>query len=181
MRNPDYFRALGISLVAGRPLSETDSVDAPEVLVINDVMARRYWPNASPLGKRISFDQSRDGVPIWREIVGVVKGVRHSSLESEPEPQMYAPFSQFSMPFATLVVRTYGEPLALSKTLQRAAASVDPNEPVSAIKSMGQVLEQSVASRKLSVLMLGFFAAIAMLVASICIRGSVVYHGAATG
>jgi putative ABC transport system permease protein len=172
---PDYFRALGISLLAGRALSATDSADAPNVIVINDVMAQRYWPNESALGKRISFDQTGGGTPVWREIVGVVQGVRHSGLESEPEPQMYAPFSQFSMPFATLVVRTYGEPLAFSKALRRAVASVDPAEPVSGIKSMEQVLEQSIASRKFNALMLGFFAAIAMLTASIGVYGVLSY------
>jgi ABC-type antimicrobial peptide transport system permease subunit len=80
---------------------------------------------------------------------------------------MYAPFSQFSMPFATLVVHTRGEPLAFSKTLRRAVAAVDANEPVSAIRSMEQVLEQSFASRRFSLLLLGFFAALALLVASI--------------
>jgi len=172
---PDYFRALGISLLAGRALRAIDSADAPNVIVINDVMAQRYWPNESPLGKRISFDQTLGGTPVWREIVGVVQGVRHSGLESEPEPQMYAPFSQFSMPFATLVVRTYGEPLAFSKALRRAVASVDPTEPVSGIKSMEQVLEQSIASRKFNALMLGFFAAIAMLAASIGVYGVLSY------
>jgi putative ABC transport system permease protein len=164
---PDYFRALGIALLGGRAIAEDDSAAAPNVIVINDVMAARYWPNESPIGKRISFDQTRDGVPIWREIVGIVEGVRHSGLENEPEPQMYAPFSQFSMPFATLVVHTRGEPLAFSKTLRRAVAAVDANEPVSAIRSMEQVLEQSFASRRFSLLLLGFFAALALLVASI--------------
>lgn len=168
---PDYFRALGIPLLAGRALSATDSAGAPDVIVVNDVMAQRYWPHQSPLGKRISFDQTGGGTPVWREIVGVVQGVRHSGLESEPEPQMYAPFSQFSMPFATLVVRTYGEPLAFSRTLRRAVASVDPTEPVSGIKSMEQVLEQSIASRKFNALMLSFFAAIAMLAAGIGVYG----------
>jgi putative ABC transport system permease protein len=164
---PDYFRALGIALLGGRAIAEDDSAAAPNVIVINDVMAARYWPNESPIGKRISFDQTRGGMPIWREIVGMVEGVRHSGLENEPEPQMYAPFSQFSMPFATLVVHTRGEPLAFSKTLRRAVAAVDANEPVSAIRSMEQVLEQSIASRRFSVLMLGFFAALALLVASV--------------
>ena len=172
---PDYFRALGISLMTGRALSAIDSADAPDVIVINDVMAQRYWPNESPLGKRISFDQTLGGVPVWREIVGVVRGVHHSGLESEPEPQMYAPFSQFSMPFATLVVRTYGEPLAFSKALRHAVASVDPTEPVSGIRSMEQVLEQSIASRKFNALMVSFFAAIAMLAALIGVYGVLSY------
>jgi putative ABC transport system permease protein len=172
---PDYFRALGVAVLAGRPLTAADSADTANVIVIDDAMARRYWPNESPLGKRISFDQTESGAPAWREIVGIVQGVRHSKLESEPEPQMYAPFSQFSMPFATLVVHTSGEPLAFSKALWRAVAAVDPNEPVSSIQSMEQVLEQSIASRKFNVLMLGFFAALAVLVASIGIYGVLSY------
>jgi hypothetical protein len=172
---PDYFRALSISLLAGRAITESDSAAAANVIVINDVMAGRYWPDESPIGKRISFDETHDDMPIWREIVGVVQGVRHSGLEYEPEPQMYAPFSQFSMPFATLVVHTRGEPLSFSKTLRRAVEAADANEPVSAIRSMEQVLEQSIASRRFSVLMLGFFAALALLVASIGVYGVLSY------
>jgi putative ABC transport system permease protein len=132
-------------------------------------------PNESPLGKRISFDQTNDGKPVWRAIVGVVQGVRHVGLEFEPEPQMYAPFSQFSMPFATLIVRTSGDPLAFSNTQRSAVASADPAEPVSGIKSMEQVLKQSIASRKFNALMLGFFAAIALLAASIGVYGVLSY------
>ena len=145
------------------------------MIVINDVMAGRYWPNESPIGKQISFDETRDGEPVWREIVGVVQGVRHSGLEYDPEPQMYAPFSQFSMPFATLVVHTRGNPLSFSKALRRAVAAADANEPVSGIRSMEQVLEQSIASRRFSALMLGFFSALALLVASIGVYGVLSY------
>jgi putative ABC transport system permease protein len=172
---PDYFRALGIPLLGGRAITERDSAGAPNVIVINDVMAGRYWPNESPIGKQISFDETRDEEPVWREIVGVVQGVRHSGLEYEPEPQMYAPFSQFSMPFATLVVHTRGNPLSFSKVLRRAVTAADASEPVSGIRSMEQVLEQSIASRRFSALMLGFFSALALLVASIGVYGVLSY------
>src|SRR5205807_1075514 len=99
----------------------------------------------------------------------------HSSLESEPEPQMYTPFSQFSMPFATLVVRTSKDPLELAATVRAAVASVEPNESVFAIRSMARVLDQSIASRRFNALMLGFFAAIAVLVASIGVYGVLSY------
>ena len=172
---PDYFRALGIVLLSGRSFTVDDAGDAVNVVVINDAMARRYWPGQSPLGQKISFDQTPDGAPVWREIVGMVRGVRHSSLESEPEPQMYTPFSQFSMPFAAIAVRTSGDPLALSRTLRSAVASVNPREPVSSIQTMRQVVEQSIASRRFNVLMIAFFAAVAVLVAAIGVYGILSY------
>jgi putative ABC transport system permease protein len=172
---PDYFRTLGIPLLAGRPIESRDSADAPGVLVVNDVMAQRYWPGQSPLGQRITFDKNRDGTPVWREIVGVVQGVRHGSLESEPEPQMYTPFAQFSMPFVTVVVRTSAEPLGFSQSLRSAVTSVDSTQAVSKIRSMEQVVEQSVASRRFNLLLLGFFALIALLMASIGIYGVLTY------
>lgn len=121
--SPEYFRAPGIPLVEGREFTERDAAGTPEVVVVNDVLARRYWPDESPLGKRISFDKGDDGGPVWRRVVGVVGGVRHAGLDSEPEPQMYAPYKQFSMPYVALVVRAGSEPLSLSADLRRAVAS----------------------------------------------------------
>jgi len=110
--SPDYFKALKIQLLKGRVFTESDGAEAPPVLVINEAMARQYWPDEDAIGRRISFN-SRDNQPIWREIVGMVKDVRHTALDTESRPQMYFPFTQFPSSFMTLVARTDGDPLKL--------------------------------------------------------------------
>lgn len=172
---PDYFRALGIPLVEGRPFSSEDGGESPNVVVINDVMARRYWPDESPLGKQISLDKDAEGKPVWRRIVGVVQGVRHDGLEFEPEPQMYAPFAQFSMPTVTIVLHTKGQPLSLVEDLRREVLAVDRDQPVYDARTMGQVVSEAVAPRQFNMLLLGLFAGVALLLASVSIYGVISY------
>src|SRR5262249_52339177 len=106
--SPDYFRVLGIRLLKGRVFAESDGSDAPRVIVINQVFVRRYFPLEEPIGKRLALNRGPDGTPVWREIVGVMQDVKHTSLDSDPTPEMYIPFSHFPIPFMTLVVRTAG-------------------------------------------------------------------------
>ena len=173
--SPDYFRAMGIPILGGRQFTLQDSASAPNVMIVNDAMAQRYWPDESPVGKQISFDKDDNGQPVWRQIVGVVQGVRHSGLESEPEPQMYAPYYQFSMGFMTIVVRTIGDPLALAPDLRHQVMTVDKDLPVSRIRTMDQILSESVAPKKFNMLLLTLFAAVALLLASIGIYGVISY------
>ncbi len=116
--SPDYFKALRIQLLKGRVFNEGDGGDTPPVLVINEAMARQYWPNEDPIGRRVSFN-SRDNQPIWREIVGVVKDVRHTALDTEPRPQMYFPFTQFPSALMTLVAAGVAIGLAAAFALTR--------------------------------------------------------------
>jgi putative ABC transport system permease protein len=171
----NYFRALGIPVLAGRQFSAQDSSSAPNVVIINDVMAQRYWPNESPLEKQISLDKDDNGNPIWRRIVGVVRGVRHTSLEFEPEPQMYTPYSQFSMPFIIIVLHTNTAPLNLAADLRRIVTAVDKDQPIAKIRTMEQVVSESTAPRRFNMLLLSLFAGVALLLASIGIYGVISY------
>ena len=173
--SPDYFRALGIPLLAGRQFGAQDSSNAPNVVVINEMMAQRYWPNESPLEKQISLDKDDNGNPIWRRIVGVVRGVRHTSLEFEPEPQVYTPYSQFSMPFITIVLHTNTAPLSLAAELRRTVTAVDKDQPIAQIRTMEQVVSESTAPRRFNMLLLSLFAGAALLLASIGIYGVISY------
>jgi putative ABC transport system permease protein len=172
--SPDYFHAMGIPILEGRQFTIQDTSNSPNVVVINDVMARRYWPNESALDKQINI-QDDSGSPVWRRIVGVVSGVRHTSLEFQPEPQLYTPYSQFSMPFITVVLRTKTDPLNLTADLRRAVSAVDRDQPISKIKTMDQVLSESTAPRRFNMLLLSLFAATALFLAATGIYGVISY------
>ncbi|HZS46905.1 MAG TPA: ABC transporter permease, partial [Blastocatellia bacterium] len=172
--SPDYFKAMGIQIVSGRQFTSADSAGASNVVIVNDVMAQKYWKDSSPLGQQISFKDD-GGEPVWRQIVGIVRGVRHTGLESEPEPQMYAPYYQFSMGFMTIVVRTSGDPLNLVADLRHKVFAVDKDLPVSKIRTMSQIVSESVAPRRFNMLLLSLFAGIALVLASVGIYGVISY------
>jgi putative ABC transport system permease protein len=173
--SPDYFRAIGIPLLEGRQLTVQDSSSSPNVVIINDVMAQRYWPNESALDKEISIDKDDKGSPIWRRIIGVVRGVRHTSLELQPEAQMYTPYTQFSMPYITLVLHTKTAALDLTADVRHAVSAVDRDQPISNTRTMEQVVSESTAPRRFNMVLLSLFAGSALFLASIGIYGVISY------
>jgi putative ABC transport system permease protein len=172
--DPDYFRAMGIPLRAGRPFAETDSTDAPKVMVINENMARRFWPDEDPIGKRVTM---RDwGPPLTGEIVGVAGDVKSGGLDSETRPMIYWAYPQFPGIFDSIVVRTEGDPLSVVGAVKSQIWSVDPKQPVASVATMEQLLASSVAPRRFNLPLIGFFAAVALVPAAIGIYG-VISHG----
>jgi putative ABC transport system permease protein len=134
-------------------------------------MARDYWPNEDPIGKRVSFD-SRDGRPLWREIVGVVGDVRHLGLDWGLRPEIYIPFIQFGGPWpATLVLRANGAPRNLIAAVRNEVKAIDKDQPISNIKTLDELLEKSVAQRRFNLLSLGIFAGVALALAAVGIYG----------
>ncbi|HWS54894.1 MAG TPA: ABC transporter permease [Pyrinomonadaceae bacterium] len=173
--SPDYFRTMGMRLTQGRGFGEQDKPDAPPVVIVSEAMARRFWPNQDPLGKRIKSGSLSAPTP-WVEVVGVVNDVRQFELNAEPRPQMYVPYEQpvFFRP-SNLVVRTEVEPGSLAATVRQTVWEVDKDQPVSNISTMEEVLSDSIARQRFSMLLLAVFAGVALLLAAVGIYGVMSY------
>jgi len=185
----DYFRALGLQLRRGRSFTERDDLNVQRVTVINETMARQYWPGENPIGKSVAieFETMRfrpDGSLLWdpsygmREIVGVVADVKHSRLDAEAVPEMYIPMRQLRQPRAremTIALRATSDPLALSGAVRREVAAIDPNQPISNLTTMSQLLAASVARTRFNFLAFSIFAAIALALAAIGVYGVIAY------
>ncbi|HYW69521.1 MAG TPA: ABC transporter permease [Pyrinomonadaceae bacterium] len=173
--SPDYFKAMGIPLLAGRAFTDSDGSDTPRALIINQAFVRHYFPNENPIGKRLAYDRGSDGRPAWREIVGVVKDVKHTSLDSDPRPEMYCPISQFPSWDMTLVIRTTGDPMRLAGDVRRQVLAVNKDQPVHNIRTMEQWIDNSVSQRRFNMLLLSIFAAASLLLAAVGIYSVMAY------
>src|SRR5437764_14282664 len=172
---PDYFRVLKTPLLRGRFFTDADNADAPAVVIINDALANKYWPNEDPLGKRITFDDPRKSGPKWITIVGIVRSLRHRGLDVDPAPEYYLPLAQDPEQHMVLTVRSAQDPRNLSSAIRREIQSIDPDQPVANIRTLEVVTAESVAPRRMSMVLLGAFAGIALLLASVGIYGVISY------
>jgi putative ABC transport system permease protein len=172
--SPEYFRAMGIRLIAGRYLDERDTANAPPVLVINEVTAKKFWPGEDPVGRRAAGRQ-----PVT--VVGVVAGGRRGSMREPPEAEIYRPFPQFSFGLhgTTLVIRTAGPPPeSLADPVRRVLRDKFPNYPVAEVRSMEEVIADSVAAPRFQAVLLASFAALALLLAAAGLY-ALIAHGVA--
>jgi predicted permease len=167
----DYFRAVGIRLLQGRFFTSGDRDGAQPVVIVNETMARRFWPDAEALGQRIVIRNEQ----FAREIIGVTNDVKHFGLEKDPEPEMYAPFDQFVIDVMPMVVRTEGDPAQFIGAIRQHAHAVDPTVAVASIIPMEQLLAASLAERRFTVQLLGAFGLLALLLAAIGIYGVMAY------
>jgi putative ABC transport system permease protein len=169
---PDYFRALQIPLISGRTFTEADDDDAPPVGIIDEQAAKAIFRGANPIGRR--FRPPLPGQP-WRTIVGVAGHIRHERLDEDGRPQMYWSYRQFTQDREALVVRTAADPAALEQSIAAAIRSIDPEQPIYDARTLEAVVDRSLAQRWLQTTLLGAFAGMAILLASIGVYGVIAY------
>jgi putative ABC transport system permease protein len=168
---PNYFETIGIPLLKGRLFGNEDQPNTPPVVVINQTMARRFWPNQDPLGKQIKFAQ--DGSTAV--VVGVVGDAKHYWLEEEQKPQMYDAYSQDPGLFATVVIRTAVEPLGLTEPVRQAIWKVDADQPMWKIRTVEFLVNRSTADRRFLLALMGIFSSLALVLTIIGLYGVINY------
>jgi putative ABC transport system permease protein len=175
--SPEYFQTMGIPMRAGRQFSAHDGSEAPKVVIINETLARRFFPNENPIGQRLI------PAPNQKTIVGVVGDTRHHGLDQETRPEVYLPYVQrpddmMSLRLVARVASDQNNPTGLSSlaaAIRNQVRAIEPNEPISQVITMNEHLSDSVARRRFQMLLLSVFAAVALVIAAVGIYGVISY------
>jgi putative ABC transport system permease protein len=180
---PGYFQTMNGTILRGRDISESDNLRAPGVVLVNEWFAKRQWPGEDAIGKRITLDDLADH-PAWLTVVGVVKNGVRGEWTAPPEEEMFLPYLQSSkylddpashFSYLTLVARTTGDPAALAPLVRDAVRALDKNIVLSEVQTMDQVVAEATAEPRFYVLLLGGFAAVALILAAVGIYGVMSY------
>ena len=176
---PEYFKVLQASLVRGRYFTEDDDTGKQPVAIVDESTARTYWPDRDPIGRRLSIRSPRGAAnPPWCTVVGVIKDIKSDGLDQSGAPHIYQPIYQFRGPRSlslSVTVRTSLSATSLEPQIRREIQAVDPNLPVFNVRTMNEVIDGSLASRRFSAELVGVFAVVALLLASVGIYGLLAY------
>jgi putative ABC transport system permease protein len=166
----DYFRTMDIPLLMGREFTRRDGPDAPRVVIVDEMVAQRYWPNDEPIGKRLKFGNYASENP-WMEVVGVVGHVKVNGVVEEALNQFYVPHGQDNDRGYYVVIKAAGDPTQLVEPIRRAVLAIDPAQPIASVNTMTEYIRASTEDGKFMALLLGIFAAVALLLAAVGIYG----------
>jgi len=171
---PDYFKSMGVSLVSGRFFDQRDTATSQPVAIIDDSLAQTYWPNQDPIGRRLHQGDRGNNAP-WSTVIGVVRHVRNRTLEARSRVEVYYAHAQRPSGSMALTVLTSGNPMDLATTIQKEVSALDPELPVYRVRTMADVMGESVARRRVALVLLAAFAGLALLLASVGIYGVTSY------
>ena len=169
--SPGYLQAMGIPLKRGRDFNDHDTRDSTPVALINETLAKHYFANEDPIGKQLNIE----GQQAPREIVGIIGDVKQIKLDAEVKSEIYVPFFQIAVPAMNIVVRTTTDPGSMTSAVLQQISRVDPDQPVYQVKTMDEYLGESMAQRRLSTVLLGVFAALALILAALGVYGMMSY------
>ncbi len=172
--SPSYFQVMGMQVVQGRNFGEQDKRDGLPVAIVNETMARRFWPNEDPIGKRFTFGDTAPQAN-WLTVVGVVRDSRRQGLDAPIRMESFLPHAQRPLRAMEVVLRTSDDPLVMARSARSAVWSLDRDLPVSEIETVEHMLEARVAPRRFNLLLLSLFALVALLLAAVGIYGVMSY------
>ena len=170
--SPDYFNAIGVPVLRGRAFEPTDRNKDAGVVVVSESLARSHFGKADPIGLRVSLDDGKT----WRTVVGVVGDVRYAGLDRAPSDTMYLPLFEFPGVNFAYFVRTVGNPAVMERQIRQAVHEIDPETPVTNVRTLEQVRSESLASSRLTASLLGLFAFIAISIAGTGLSGLMAFN-----
>lgn len=168
----DYFKTMRVPLIEGRVFNEYDTLESNAVVVINQALARQFFSDEDPIGKYVNIGL---GAPKPREIVGVVGNVKQTALDSEEKAEVYTPYTQLPWSGSSFVIRTQGDPMRLASAVRNEVWTIDKDQPITKVRTMENIMAESVSQRRFIMIVLGVFAAVALLLAAAGIYAVIAY------